>query len=1180
MKQTWLNVLACVLTLGVSNSALATTYQMSSVAPNFISSAGHTAIAAWANNVGCVDTVGDDSLSAPIDIGFTFRYGAATFTQVRINTNGRVQFNNTYCTYGTAAVGPPRTYTNPVPDANLNNMLRIYGADLDVSSVGAGTVTYATVGSAPNRVFVVTWNNVSAWREGGAQNVGAGTSYNLQIQLYENGDFYFQYGNSDNVSEPSNTTIGPAQIAWQIDVNDYAVVQNGLPANNTAYKFTLGTPFAEYRMDEGPLTGAAGEIADSSGNAHNATRVSSPASATPAQTTASGKVCRGLDVPSNGDTAHIDAANTGFTPSAIGSQGSIAFWWRDKNDWNGQDNYLFDATTQASKFFYLGKRNNSRLRFELTDNASTPVTVAAETANTGIAASTWKHVAVTWQVLAGASATVLNIYLDGVSVATATGTTSGVLNGTLGTLYIGDNRSAASNGLTGNPTSANGTIDEFRVYSRVLTQADVQSVMAATRNTCPNVGPAKFLINHSGYGINCRVEPITVSAVDGFNALVGTYAGAVTLTTQSGRGTWSLVSGTGTLVDAPADDGLATYQFQPADGGRATFGLYYPAGATPIDVDVYQTDNVSIRDDDSEGVLAFSASGFTMTSTAVTNPPQNPLPTTFANEIAGSNFTVYLTAYGQTPTDPECGVIEAYAGNHALSFWMDHLNPTPGVLNATVNGVGVGPAEATAVNQTIAFAAGQASVIAKYKDVGQIRLAAKDASALPSAIRGQTTAFVVKPAALAVSKVETLGGVANPGAATATGAAFVAAGTAFRVEVEARDAEGSLTPSYGLETPAEGIRVSSAALVVPAAGRNGSSGVGTLGGATAFVATATAGRFRDDAVTFDEMGIVRLSAAVSDGDYLGAGAVAASTSGNVGRFYPARFDLIAGSAITPSCGTFTYMDQSTLGIAYRLEAHEAAGGRTWNYDEALLGANAVATMNVVAENADAGNDLGARLTGVTSPWSSGAVAVSSAAAKFARAALADGPFDALMLGVKATDPLGNTVLANANMNAATTGNCASAASCNAVQIGAATSVRYGRLMVLSAFGPEDRALSVPLEAQYFDGALFARNALDGCTTYAKAQSALSNFGGNLGSGETSVTTPSSAIALVSGDSNVALPLLLAAPGFGNDGSVDVTFTVPSYLEFDWLGTGNRDPVGTARFGRYRGHDRIIFWRER
>jgi uncharacterized repeat protein (TIGR01451 family) len=115
-----------------------------------------------------------------------------------------------------------------MPDANLNNTIRVYGADLDVSA--GGTITYATVGTAPNRTFVVSWNAVRQW------NTGNRTSYNLQVQLFENGEFAFHYGVSDDTNT-GNTPIGPAQLGWQLTTTDYYAV-SGLPANNSALRFT------------------------------------------------------------------------------------------------------------------------------------------------------------------------------------------------------------------------------------------------------------------------------------------------------------------------------------------------------------------------------------------------------------------------------------------------------------------------------------------------------------------------------------------------------------------------------------------------------------------------------------------------------------------------------------------------------------------------------------------------------------------------------------------------------------------------------------------------------------------------------------------------------------------------------------------------------------------------------
>ena len=47
-------------------------------------------------------------------------------------------------------------------------------------------VTYASLGVAPYRYFVVTWSQMREWN--------SGTSlFNVQMILYENGDFVYQY---------------------------------------------------------------------------------------------------------------------------------------------------------------------------------------------------------------------------------------------------------------------------------------------------------------------------------------------------------------------------------------------------------------------------------------------------------------------------------------------------------------------------------------------------------------------------------------------------------------------------------------------------------------------------------------------------------------------------------------------------------------------------------------------------------------------------------------------------------------------------------------------------------------------------------------------------------------------------------------------------------------------------
>ena len=119
-----------------------------------------------------------------------------------------------------------------------------------------------------------------------------------------------------------------------------------------------------------------------------------------------------------------------------------------------------------------------------------------------------------------------------------------------------------------------------------------------------------------------------------------------------------------------------------------------------------------------------------------------------------------------------------------------------------------------------------------------------------------------------------------------------------------------------------------------------------------------------------------------------------------------------------------------------------------------------------------------------------------------------------------------------------------------------------------------------LIAQVADGGTFVAHAADTCSAYASAAMSLQGFSGNLSAGETTIVAPGVATTLVSGRADPAAPPLLSAPGIGNDGATSVSYDVPAWLEFDWLGLGDADPSGRATFGRYRGHDRIVFWRER
>ena len=258
---------------GLSLPAIASTYAVTSTTFSWIDATNHTKLGptkgglysslyAFTNTGGCGTTPPtiDDTLSDNIPLGFTFTFGTVGFTSVRIMSNGRIQFNNNT----TCGFGSPVTQL-PYPDAALTYSMRIYGNDLDPSlqseisgyttsctSRASCYISYSTIGTAPNRKFVVTYSNVPEW----TTTSSASGYYNMQLILQEDGQFIYQYGT--DVPGPQASL---AQIGWEISTTDYAVAAVGFPANNSAFLFTVPgsvttTPGSFNAFDSSTTSGA------------------------------------------------------------------------------------------------------------------------------------------------------------------------------------------------------------------------------------------------------------------------------------------------------------------------------------------------------------------------------------------------------------------------------------------------------------------------------------------------------------------------------------------------------------------------------------------------------------------------------------------------------------------------------------------------------------------------------------------------------------------------------------------------------------------------------------------------------------------------------------------------------------------------------------------------------------
>lgn len=137
-------------------------------------------------------------------------------------------------------------------------------------------------------------------------------------------------------------------------------------------------------------------------------------------------------------------------------------------------------------------------------------------------------------------------------------------------------------------------------------------------------------------------------------------------------------------------------------------------------------------------------------------------------------------------------------------------------------------------------------------------------------------------------------------------------------------------------------------------------------------------------------------------------------------------------------------------------------------------------------------------------------------------------------------------------------------------------MRFGRLVVDNSFGPEISDIRQTLQTQYLRDGQFIINSQDNCSPIRLANMSLASTG-SLSPSDTRVIGNDGSMIVGANDT-----LLLEAVSEGNTGEIQVNYDAPSWLEYDWSASGtlDEDPIGIATFGRFRGNDRVIHWREK
>ncbi|RKF21366.1 hypothetical protein DBZ36_01560 [Alginatibacterium sediminis] len=140
-------------------------------------------------------------------------------------------------------------------------------------------------------------------------------------------------------------------------------------------------------------------------------------------------------------------------------------------------------------------------------------------------------------------------------------------------------------------------------------------------------------------------------------------------------------------------------------------------------------------------------------------------------------------------------------------------------------------------------------------------------------------------------------------------------------------------------------------------------------------------------------------------------------------------------------------------------------------------------------------------------------------------------------------------------------------------------MRYGRLQMNDVSGSPYQEFAMPVRVEYFDGNVWLINVDDSCSTYTGV--ALSDVTESYDpalSGDQLVSRRSNTTQIVEGESE----LFWSATGSSAYiGTVTAPLVLEPWLQWFWDGeaTGLIEPKAKAIFGAYRGHDRVLYWRE-
>jgi len=987
----------------------------------------------------------------------------------------------------------------------------------------------------------------------------------------------------------------------------------------------------QWQMEQGSWNGSFGEVLDSSANALHGTARSGattddvnpdPARAGDPGTCRYGEFDGANQYVEIADNSTLDLKDeltvaVWINPDQIPGSGLKSILSKDENyefhlEPGGDINWWWNSRTWRDHWLWGWRWETDTRSFS--------------TSGANIQAGNWYHIAITYR--SGEQV----IYINGEAVESRTYPDDELITNN-DPLHIGGDQ-----GFSGR--YFDGQIDEVQIYSSALHSSAIKTIYQQT-HPCSATSPSldHFDITVPSTGSTCTPVSVLISAIDTNGDVITGYAGTVDISASSNQGNWSKQTADGNLSPDPDDDdnGAVQYAFAATDNGEITLNLentHADALTIKVEDSAESVQSESSKITFSDNVLVISendtldydvVAGRDHQFKAVLWTKDNTSGLCSINE--NYNGLIDLKAWitkgpdfdgGANPelvedievrpmitTQPSSSNITLDFTSGQASFLWRTTDVAQHILNLLDDSSGF-----------VVDEFGVPLSIASSSEVWAVRPfgfyleaidnpKAEDADGIKYLAAGED--FKVNVTAVlyqsADDKFDVLGNSLPDGDGFPDGHAN--SNPFDNVDLS----DNSVALSFGLEGESADML---SILYLPSGGNDSQVNL-----------TVSSGEFSSGIATvttqFNEVGIIEIKASLSNPGYLNNLANVYGASGVVGRFYPHHFEVsIADSSFQVVCSpSFTYMDQPFLFMAaptVKITAKNKGGtATTENYQDTFwkLGnsleldgsCSAIANStkgfcysdNVAGEATLSTPDTVQLYPNISTAAGTVTLTLHNTITdefNYGRpnAGLV-APFDAdvqLAVQVEDSDEVsGSATLANIGFSGDTD------ATGSDLNLTNDEYLRYGRWRMENVFGPEISALAMPAIAEYYNvsGDWQTSNDDDStCTslsmTNAKENIFISSDPAGTGSSpedaipvDTATTDFSYNSSLMSGDGNFLFsPLSIV----GKSGSVRIAADLSElpWLRFDWDGNGSFEdaPDATATFGRYRGHDRIIYWR--